>query len=298
MQHSMRSTVATQLFHGQCLKRGRWRAEQRTRGHDLIHKKNTCCRTFNRTLFCVIGYKQLVLTSTVHVFVTQFMEFIREVTSIHGVERVQLNAFVHQTTLRCILIVPQMVKNTVKNEGAHKPNILEWMFLFCDVHFSSSENQNPQNACLKQHAFWVDTLCVPYDYRLFQNSIFLTPPVKNISGNLTKGPISTQRRPTGKPFRVWDEAVGAGLAEDLGYNGLSDTRVHSIFHVEQPVSSVATTRSSLCIRFQTRPAVHARDPSSCNKNRRYKRGLRVGTRVQTYEGLDAWQGSGAESNFL
>ena len=48
---------------------------------------------------CIIGCKQLIFTFVVHVLVTQLMESIREVTSVHGVEHVQLDARVSRTTL-------------------------------------------------------------------------------------------------------------------------------------------------------------------------------------------------------
>ena len=51
--------------------------------------------------------------------------------------------------------VPQMVENTVKNEGARN---FEKNNAFCDVHFSLGEKHMFVKPCLKQHAFLVDPL--------------------------------------------------------------------------------------------------------------------------------------------
>ena len=127
--------------------------------------------------------------------------------------------------------------------------------------------------------------------------------LRPITPHLSSRPITlfSKTVKVGRPLDMGlKEFVGHGCTVEVRVSGitcypqrLSDTHVHSIIHVH-PLSSVATTQSSLRSRFPTRPAVHA-CAQILQQIRQDTRGSRLSTRKQKYNGSGAWQEGGAES---
>ena len=98
--------------------------------------------------------------------------------------------------------VPQMVENTAKMIGIE---ISKTMHCY-DVHFSLGEKQITETRCLKQHAFFVDSLCVSFFFVHSNFDVFR--PSRREGSNQEEGSksgsridISISRTSQRSPFR-------------------------------------------------------------------------------------------------